>query len=247
MRPRRLHLLLCLLGLAVCLIPFRATIRSAASRLTATGNGRKTISERVVEFGGAVRNRLAARFREVGVAYPPKRITLVGLKQERALEVWVSDESGEFRLLETFPILGASGTLGPKLAEGDGQVPEGLYTIESLNPNSLFHLALRVNYPNSFDKTKGKLDSRAHLGSDIMIHGGAQSIGCLAMGDQAAEDLFVLAAETGIEHIAVILSPVDFRVRGLPPRLPLMPSWTPELYAEIQNELHKLKRQPVVY
>lgn len=240
MRPRRLHLLLCFLGLAVCLIPFRATIRAAASRLTGTRSGRKTVSERVVEFGGAVHDRLAARFREVGVAYPPKRITLVGLKQERALEVWVSNESGEFRLLETYPILGASGTLGPKLAEGDGQVPEGLYRIESLNPNSLFHLALRVNYPNSFDKTKGKLDGRAHLGSDIMIHGGNQSIGCLAMGDHAAEDLFVLAAETGVEHIAVILSPVDFRVRGLPFRLPPMPSWTPELYGEIQKELHKL-------
>lgn len=43
-----------------------------------------------------------------------------------------------------------------------------------------------------------------------MIHGKRCSVGCLAMGDEAAEDLFVLAAETGIENVSIILSPVDF-------------------------------------
>ena len=44
-----------------------------------------------------------------------------------------------------------------------------------------------------------------------MIHGSSVSVGCLAMGDPAIEELFVLAAETGLENIKVILSPVDFR------------------------------------
>jgi hypothetical protein len=43
-----------------------------------------------------------------------------------------------------------------------------------------------------------------------MIHGDARSRGCLAMGDPASEDLFVLAALTGIENVKVILTPVDF-------------------------------------
>ncbi len=154
----------------------------------------------------------------------------------------MSDGSAEPQYLKTYPILGTSGTLGPKLAEGDEQIPEGLYRIESLNPNSLYHLALRVNYPNGFDKAKGAQEGRTNLGSDIMIHGKAASLGCLAMGDEAAEDLFVLAAETGIENIAIILSPVDFRVRGLPPNMPATPAWTPELYADIQKELMKLTR-----
>lgn len=211
--------------------------------LTRAANDRKTISDRVKEFGKLVHQRLAPHFSQIGMAYPPKRIILVGLKQERMLEVWVAGQEGEFRLLETLPILGASGTLGPKLAEGDRQVPEGLYRIESLNPNSSYHLALRVNYPNSFDKAKGKLDGRTNLGSDIMIHGGSASVGCLAMGDQAAEDLFVLAAETGINNITVILSPVDFRTKDLPATQPTLPSWTPELHAQIKNELNKLKGQ----
>lgn len=35
-----------------------------------------------------------------------------------------------------------------------------------------------------------------------MIHGKNCSIGCLDMGDEAAEDLFVLAAKTGIDNIS---------------------------------------------
>ena len=74
-------------------------------------------------------------------------------------------------------------------------------------------------------------------GSDIMIHGSTASIGCLAMGDPAAEELFVLAARTGIENIEVILSPVDFRMRELPPEMPSVPAWMPPLYAEIRKKL----------
>lgn len=57
------------------------------------------------------------------------------------------------------------------------------------------------------------------------------------MGDEAAEDLFVLAAETGLERIELILSPVDFRRRSLPENLPNLPHWTPKLYLSIQNAL----------
>jgi murein L,D-transpeptidase YafK len=167
-------------------------------------------------------------------------VILVGLKQEKLLEVWVRGEQTPFRLLKTYPILGASGKLGPKLREGDYQVPEGLYRIESLNPNSLYHLALRVNYPNASDKERARAEGREHPGSDIMIHGKTCSIGCLAMGDQAAEDLFILAAETGVEHISVILSPVDFRVRQLPADMPPVPPWTDELYGQVKAELDKL-------
>jgi len=204
--------------------------------------GEKTVADRLAEFGGGVHARLQARFREVSVAYPPKKLILVGLKQERQLEIWVSDNAHAFRFFKAYPILAASGTSGPKLKEGDRQVPEGLYKIESLNPNSRFHLALRVNYPNDFDKEHGRLEGRTRLGGDIMIHGGAASIGCLAMGDPAAEDLFVLAAETGIKNISVILTPIDFRVRDLPPNSPPSPSWTLELYSEIRKALAPLKQ-----
>jgi hypothetical protein len=89
-----------------------------------------------------------------------------------------------------------------------------------------------VNYPNALDRRRGAADGRRRLGGDIMIHGNAVSIGCLAMGDPAAEDLFVLAADTGLSGLRVILAPHDLR-RGPAPAGPGLPSWAPALYAEI--------------
>ena len=123
------------------------------------------------------------------------------------------------------------------------QVPEGVYGLESLNPNSLYHLALRVAYPNADDIRRGKVDGRTELGGDIMIHGKDCSIGCLAMGDEAAEDLFVLAAQTGIDNVTVILSPVDFRLRGLPKDMPTTPAWAQDLYGAIRQELKTYESQ----
>jgi len=242
MRIRRTHVFVFLLALSLCAIALRAQLAALSTNATQTMTGEKTVSDCLSEYGNVVHARLQPRFREIGVAYPPKKLVLVGLKQERQLEIWVSDGSHDFRFLKTYPILAASGTSGPKLKQGDRQVPEGLYQIESLNPNSRFHLALRVNYPNDFDKEHGRSDGRTNLGGDIMIHGAAASIGCLAMGDQAAEDLFVLAAETDIKNISLILAPVDFRIRDLPPNSAPSPPWTSELYAEIKKALAPLKQ-----
>jgi hypothetical protein len=242
MKLRRIHLLIFLCVFALCAVAFRAHLAAQITNATHAMTGEKTVADRLAEFGDVVHARLGPRFREIDVTYPPKKLILVGLKQERRLELWVSDDSHEFRFLKTYPILAASGTAGPKLKQGDRQVPEGLYKIESLNPNSHFHLALRVNYPNDFDRDHGRSDGRTDLGGDIMIHGSAVSIGCLAMGDPAAEDLFVLAAETGIKNISVILAPMDFRAGELPTNSPSSPNWTPELYKDIRKALTPLKR-----
>jgi murein L,D-transpeptidase YafK len=123
-------------------------------------------------------------------------------------------------------------------------VPEGIYVIESLNPNSRFHLALRVGYPNAFDRQMAKLDGRDKLGGDIMIHGSDASVGCLAMGDEAAEDFFVLAADVGIEKVKVILTPSDFRTAKISVREG-SPKWSGELYRAIAQELNEMPRQSV--
>ena len=240
---KMIHYLLILLALALCAIPFRAALRRPVAALIQRTRGRKSVRDRVEQFGPTVQTRLSPLFERIGEEYPPQQMGVVGLKQERRLEVWVADPP---KLLKSYPILGASGTLGPKLKEGDYQVPEGLYRIESLNPNSLYHLALRVNYPNQFDKRKGDVDGRHDLGGDIMIHGKNCSVGCLAMGDAAAEELFVLAAATGLDHISVILAPLDFRTSELPPQFPGRPAWAPELYAPIRQALMQLKQRPPI-
>ena len=238
MRPRYWFLLVGVLAaiMLVTLTPWQRVWGLTQNRLRAPAS----VAERIKQYSGAARTRLMPQFVRVAVAYPPRAVVLVGLKAEKRLEVWVSGDGTKFQLLTNYPIRAASGVLGPKLREGDRQVPEGLYRIELLNPNSLYHLSLRVNYPNDFDRRQAKAEGRTRLGGDIMIHGSDVSIGCLAMGDAAAEDLFVLAAETGLKNISIILAPVDFRIRELPPDIKTLPVWAPELYAAIRKELAHL-------
>jgi hypothetical protein len=241
MKVNRLHILIVFFGLALCVLPFRRhLIRPVASAIS-IAKGRSTVAERVAQYGPAVRARLAADFKRIGCSYPPAKMVLIGLKKEKRLEVWVAPTNSVLACLKTYPIIGTSGGLGPKLEEGDSQMPEGLYRIESLNPNSRYHLSLHVDYPNAYDRAKAASDGRVRLGGDIMIHGSAWSDGCLAMGDPAAEDLFIMAAETGLANVSAILSPVDFRIRELPDKKPKMPAWTPELYDRIRQELMNLK------
>ena len=202
----------------------------------------KTIDDRLAEYGDAVRARLEPQFRAAGVSYPPARVTFVALKEERRLEVYAADARGEFRFVCAYPVLAASGVLGPKLREGDRQVPEGVYCLRELNPNSRFHLSLWIDYPSSFDRARALEEGRVDPGGEIMIHGGALSRGCLAVGDPAAEDLFVLAALTGIDNVTVVLAPVDFRHRSLGEMPPDAPPWLSGVYGEIQSELANYPR-----
>ena len=199
----------------------------------------KTVEERVGEFGEIVRARLEPAFRAADVPYPPSRLALLGFKQERMLEVYAASEDGSFHFIRSYPILAASGKRGPKIREGDEQVPEGIYRVRELNPNSRFHLSLWLNYPNSIDRLRAVIEQRSRLGGEIMIHGDAVSKGCLAMGDQAAEDLFVLAALIGIKNVTVILAPIDFR-KGATTSLPNESSFfLARLYRQLECALKK--------
>ena len=196
---------------------------------------KRTVEDRLKEFGANARQRWAPFFKANGIAYPPKKVVFVALKQERMFEVWAT-ETTRMILIRNVPILAASGTPGPKLREGDKQVPEGIYEIESLNPNSAFHVALRLNYPNAFERAQAAKDGRANLGGDIMIHGKSASIGCIALGDEAAEDVFTLVTDVGIKNIMVICSPMDFRKQSNIAHGD-QPAWTRELYQLIAAQL----------
>gem|GEM_PF-1094630 len=127
--------------------------------------------------------RLAARDLRLG---EPVHIRI--FKQSRELELYLRGESG-FELYRVFPVCEMSGTLGPKQFEGDLQAPEGFYDIrpERLHPNSDFHLAFNLGFPNTHDR------SVQHTGSNIMIHGGCASNGCFAMTDYYMEQLWLFA------------------------------------------------------
>ena len=175
------------------------------------------IKDRLADFGAAAEARLVPRFTAAGVPWPPPRATLAAFKDTRRLELYASATTdGVLRFVHAWDILAASGGPGPKLREGDGQVPEGIYAVTALNPNSAYHVSLRLDYPNADDRAQGERDGRTRLGGDIMIHGRAASVGCLAMGDPAAEELFLLAARCGLANLSVLIAPTDLR-RGPPP------------------------------
>jgi hypothetical protein len=224
---------------ALLLIRPRTTI-SIYQRL----KGRKTVEQRLQEFGQAARARMAGPFARAGLGYPPKQVTLLYIKAKQRLELYAGDDQSNLRFICSWPVRGASGKAGPKLRQGDNQVPEGIYEIESLNPNSLFHVAVRVGYPNAFDREMAVRDGRTNLGGDIMIHGKSASIGCLAMGDEAAEEIFTLVAELGRDAIRVILSPVDFRLTSDTAATEDLPAWVGELYQRIQEAMSSLPIPP---
>lgn len=199
--------------------------------------GGYTTTERVAMHGATVESRLQPAFAAVNLAYPPWEIAFIAIKQQRELQLYARPSPDTvWTHVRTYPVLGQSGHLGPKLREGDQQVPEGFYRAEFLNPNSLYHLSIRLNYPNAADKAAARAEGRTNLGSDIMIHGSKYSVGCIAIGDEAAEELFILAALVGIEQVKVIISPVDFRVAGAKAPAAEQP-WINALYESLAREL----------
>jgi hypothetical protein len=240
MKRKWLILLVILLALLVLAYVFRPYVWAAISPVAMKFVKAKTVDERLTQFGETARGRWKPYFDRAKTTYPPAAVTLVALKMEKVLQVYAVDKAGRSRWVRSYPILAASGSPGPKLQEGDRQVPEGMYPIESLNPNSRFHVALRVGYPNTFDSFQAAKEGRTQLGGDIMIHGSSVSVGCLAMGDEAAEDLFVLAADTGLTNVTAIIAPVDFRKGKTVPESIKLPAWTSALYFQIKVQLAQL-------
>jgi len=201
----------------------------------------RTVADAIALYGPLARARLRLAFVKADVTYPPARLAFLAFKAERRLELWAWLESTGWRWVKNYPIRANSGGPGPKLREGDRQIPEGIYEIIGLNPNSQFHLSMKLNYPNAFDLKHAQREGRTQPGSDIFIHGKAQSVGCLAMGDSAIEELFVLVETVGMVNVEVIIAPHDFRQ----PAVVLTsssPSWVSELYAAIRLALQRFSQ-----
>jgi murein L,D-transpeptidase YafK len=131
-----------------------------------------------------------ALFAAAGVVWPPSALLLRVYKAQGELEVWAAPARQRLTRVATWGICAQSGDLGPKRREGDGQVPEGFYTVALFNPASSYHLSMRVSYPNRSDRV---LSDKQHPGGDIMIHGDCVSIGCIAMSDERIEELWQIA------------------------------------------------------
>ncbi len=202
------------------------------------GTRPRSLDNVIAKIEPRVAKKISRSFAHAHVPFPPKKLALVALKKERHLEVWAPNHLGKWTFVKKYRIQGASGLPGPKLKQGDRQVPEGLYEIAYLHPNSDYHLSMKLNYPNRFDREKAKQEKRKNLGGDIFIHGRRGSSGCLAMGDANIESLFYLVAKTGTENTKVVIAPNDLRY-SLPLKsgINAQYSWIAELYGMLKKEL----------
>lgn len=133
---------------------------------------------------------------------------IIAFKEEGLLEVWAKPINAlAYKKVRTLSICNSSGSLGPKQAQGDGQVPEGFYRINIFNPASSYHLSLGIDYPNAADRARSKAKD---LGGQIFIHGKCVTIGCLPLTDQGIKELYVYAVQaksSGQAQIPVYIFP----------------------------------------
>ncbi len=150
-------------------------------------------------------SRFADRLAEKGLkAGAPILIRI--FKAESELEVWMQNDANRFELFATYPICHWSGTLGPKIRNGDKQAPEGFYTVtrRQLHLAGRWPRSLNLGFPNVFDKVQSR------TGSYILVHGGCSSVGCYAMTNTVIEEIYSLTASAisgGEEHVPVHVFP----------------------------------------
>ncbi|MGC1182890.1 L,D-transpeptidase family protein [Legionella sp.] len=200
-------------------------------------NWDQAIERAIKQHGLRVEPKLKAYFNKAKVSYPPRDIALLAFKSERQVELWARNQDQAWKHIHTYFLTGFSGQLGPKLRENDKQIPEGIYKLVNFNPFSSMHLSMMIDYPNNYDRQKGYQDGRKNLGNNIFIHGKNLSVGCLAIGNLAIDQLFILARRVGLNHIQVIIAPNDLRNKKPSTSTFAQPRWLPELYKHIAESL----------
>jgi len=105
--------------------------------------------------------------------------------------------------VRTYQIALGTQPTGDKVRIGDGRTPEGLFHIDYKNPQSKYHMALHISYPDSAHAQRASALG-VSPGGDIMIHGlppayakiGAAHAqynwteGCIAVTDREIEEIW---------------------------------------------------------
>lgn len=127
-------------------------------------------------------------------AEPTKANRIVVDKSQRTLTL-----IHEGQTLGSYPVALGDKPRGHKLYEGDERTPEGIYLINGRNPNSAYHLALSISYPNSRDIARARARG-LDPGGQIMIHGTPNpsrgrrdwTDGCIAVSNAAMDEIWRL-------------------------------------------------------
>ncbi len=196
---------------------------------------KQTVSSVVDQIEMSAIDRLQSNLLQAGLTDLPPEILMLAFKEERILQVYAKLDDG-LKLLKEYPFTAYSGELGPKLKQGDRQIPEGIYHVEYLNPNSSYHLSIKLSYPNELDRSKSLIRKETDLGGNIFIHGKSATIGCIPIGDEAIEEVFLMTQNAINKQVKVIISPRDFRVNPSYPEINSI-NWEDQLYDLISTEI----------
>jgi len=96
---------------------------------------------------------------------PPMADRVVVHKSTRTLEL-----RRDGKVLASFPVALGRDPFGPKLQEGDGKTPEGVYRIDYKSMQSSFTRALHVSYPDDNDRARAQA-AGVDPGGAIFVHG----------------------------------------------------------------------------
>ena len=205
-------------------------------------NWHKAVNIAIEKYGLRTEPSLKKAFKRANVAYPPKEITFLAFKKEKKLELWAKNDE-KWHWIKTYHLTAFSGALGPKMKEHDKQIPEGIYHLTMLNPFSSFHLSIMLDYPNNFDRSIARLERRRRLGNNIFLHGKNVSVGCLAVGDKAIDQIFLLVSKVGLLNSKIIIAPNDMRTGPIATPLKGKPKWLTLLYKKIKVALKPFKHK----
>ncbi|MES1926514.1 L,D-transpeptidase family protein [Salinisphaera sp. T31B1] len=130
---------------------------------------------------------------------------VVVLKSERV--IYLYDDG---LIVGQYPIALGKNPLGTKQHRGDNRTPEGAYTLDWRNPDSIFHRSIHISYPDAQDRESAWADGQ-DPGDLIMIHGqpgyddrprtGDWTNGCIAVSNAAIDDIWARVADGTPIHI----------------------------------------------
>ena len=105
--------------------------------------------------------------------------------------------------VRTYKVALGKQPLGDKIQKGDGRTPEGVFRIDFKNPQSKYHMALHVSYPDAAHAQRAS-QLGVSPGGDIMVHGLPPAYadygsshsefdwteGCIAVTDKEIEEIW---------------------------------------------------------
>lgn len=189
-----------------------------------------SVKDRVLE----IQSQRGELWNDININLPQQTFVLIAYKKNQILELWTTLPTPQ--KIKTYPWTATSGKLGPKLKQGDKQIPEGVYHLTHLNPMSQYHLSIGVNYPNTEDRQISQDLKVLDPGGDIFIHGRNKTIGCIPIGDVAIEELFVLVSRMGVDRFTLLIAPTRL---PLPHPKTLVPQATSPALVKKYDELKK--------